>query len=130
MTTAEEKVQLLMEAFLPAYNAGDAARAASFYADNAVYLPSHHPAVVGRAEIESYHRRMMEQVAPRFSLIPDETIESDGLIVQRGRYTVSLTQDDRGVVEDTGKYVIVCQEGAEGRLQILWDIDNSDSPSA
>lgn len=130
MTTAEERVRLLMEAFLPAYNAGDAARAASFYADNAVYLPSHHPAVVGRAEIESYHARMMEQVAPRFSLIPDETIESDGLIVQRGRYTVSLTQGDLGVVEDTGKYVIVCQEGTEGRLQILWDIDNSDSPSA
>ena len=64
------------------------------------------------------------------SLIPDETIGSDGLIVQRGRYTVSFTQDDRGVVEDTGKYVIVCQEGTERRLQILWDIDNSDSPSA
>ena len=71
----------------------------------------------------------MEATCSANSLISDETIESDGLIVQRGRYTVSLTQDDRGEVEDTGKYVIVCQEGAEGRLQILWDIDNSDSPS-
>ena len=64
------------------------------------------------------------------SLIPDETIGSDGLIVQRGRYTVPFTQNDRGVVEDTGKYVIVGQEGTERRLRILWDIDNSDSPSA
>ncbi len=36
MTISEEKVKRLTDAFLNAYNAGDAARAASFYAENAV----------------------------------------------------------------------------------------------
>ncbi len=129
MTISEEKVKRLTDAFLNAYNAGDAARAASFYAENAVYMPSHHPAVVGRTEIESFHGRMMAQLAPKFSLTREETIESGRLIVQRGRYTVSLKQGDGGVTEDAGKYVIVCQESYEGGLEILWDIDNTDSPS-
>ena len=41
MTISEEKVKRLTDAFLNAYNAGDAGRAASFYAENAVYMPSH-----------------------------------------------------------------------------------------
>jgi hypothetical protein len=113
MTTAEEKVERFTETFLDAYNAGDAAGAASFYAENAVYMPMHHPAVAGRPE-----------------LTPEETIESGGLIVQRGGYIVLLEQGDGGVVEDAGKYVIVCEESSEGALQILWDIDNSDFPAA
>jgi ketosteroid isomerase-like protein len=130
MTTAEEKVERFTETFLDAYNAGDAAGAASFYAENAVYMPMHHPAVAGRPEIESYHRKMMAQFSPTFSLTPEETIESGGLIVQRGGYIVLLEQGDGGVVEDAGKYVIVCEESSEGALQILWDIDNSDFPAA
>ncbi len=85
--------------------------------------------MVGRAAVEAYPGRMMAQLAPKFSLTREETIESGRLIVQRGRYTVSLKQGDGGLTEDAGKYVIVWQESYEGGWEILWDIDNSDSPA-
>ena len=130
MTSAPEKFVDFLNAFLDAYNTGDAAQAASFYAENAVYMPSHHPAVRGRSEIESFHRQTMAQFSPQFSLRPEQTICSGHLIVQWGRYAVSLHQGDGDIVEDAGKYVVVCQETAEAKFQFLWDIDNSDSAGA
>ncbi len=123
----EDPVSELIHDFLAAWEEGDAAKAASFYTSDAVYLPAHHPAVVGRDAIDKYHRSTMEKLRPRWRVKREEVMQAGDLIVERGSATVSMTPEGEEPSEDVGKYIIVCVREPDGQWRIKWDIDNSDT---
>ncbi|MEE9576990.1 MAG: SgcJ/EcaC family oxidoreductase [Gemmatimonadota bacterium] len=122
----EDPVSELMHEFLTAWEEGDAAKAASFYTSDGVYMPPHHPAVVGRDAIEEFHRSTMEKLRPRWRVKREEVLREGDLIVERGSGSVSIRPEGEEPTEDVGKYVIVCVRDSDGRWRIKWDIDNSD----
>ncbi len=126
----EDPVRQLMHDFLAAWDEGDAAKAASFYTSDGIYLPAHHPAVVGRDAIEEFHRSTMERLRPTWRVEPEEVVREDGLTVERGSYTVSVRPEGKEPTNDVGKYMIVCVRERDGQWRIKWDIDNSDTPIA
>ncbi|MEE8595127.1 MAG: nuclear transport factor 2 family protein [Gemmatimonadota bacterium] len=126
----EEPLRELMRDFLAAWEEGDAAKAASFYTLDGVYLPANHPAVVGRHAIEKYHRSTMERLRPTWRVEPEEVLREHDLAVERGSYTVSVRPEGKEPTNDVGKYMIVCVRERDGQWRIKWDIDNSDTPIA
>ena len=124
----EDPVRQLMHDFLAAWDEGDAAKAASFYTSDGIYLPAHHPAVVGRDAIEEFHRSTMEKLRPRWRVEREEILREGDLIVERGSGTVSMRPEGEEPTEDVGKYIVVCVRERDGQWRIKWDIDNSDTP--
>jgi ketosteroid isomerase-like protein len=62
------------EALLSAVNRSDLSGVIDVWADGGVLMPSHHPAVCGRIEIERYFRRLFQQSRFTFSF-PKSSIE-------------------------------------------------------
>jgi uncharacterized protein (TIGR02246 family) len=123
----EDPVNELIHDFLAAWEEGDAAKAASFYTTDGVYLPPHHPAVVGRDAIEKFHRSTMEKLRPRWRVEREQVLREGDLIVERGSGTVLMRPEGEEPTEDVGKYIIVCVRDRDGQWRIKWDIDNSDT---
>ena len=112
--------------FAAAYNAHDAAKVASFYADDAVLMGPNEPMVKGRGNIEKYYRQQFARGAVRLRLRPFESAVTGARAFEAGTATATL-----GAYSDDGKYVVIYKR--VGRAwKIAYDIFNSDQqePSA
>ena len=81
-----------LTAFEKAFNAGDAASIAAFYAEDATLMPPNAPAVKGRAAIEQYMREALAQGPTRFSVATDENFTSGGAGIHRGTFRVTTPE--------------------------------------
>jgi ketosteroid isomerase-like protein len=61
------------EAFMKAYEAGDAEAIGRLYAEDAISEPNHQPTLEGRAAIVNSLKSMFEQVTVKPELVADET---------------------------------------------------------
>ena len=113
--------------FQAAYNAGDASAVAALYTDDAVSLPDHHPAVQGKAAIQSYLQETFAQYAATMAITPSDTEIVGNFAHEHGTYTIKVTPKSGGeTVADDGKYVVILKRGADGAWKIHHDIDNSN----
>ena len=108
-----------------AFNAKDAAKIASFYADDAVVMPPNQPIVKGRANIEAHFKGEIQQGATNFQLKPVESAISGSQAFEVGTSTMTLP----GGQTDVGKYLVVLQRVGND-WKIAYDIYNSDAPPA
>lgn len=116
------------QAWLKAYNAGDADALANLYMEDAMFMPPGAAAISGRAAIKAYFVNDVAATAKAglsFSL----GAQSDGgahgnLGWVSGTYTV---KDKAGHVVDTGKYLSVSKK-KNGKWMYLRDTYNSDAP--
>lgn len=120
-------IRAIENASIKAYNAGDSAALAAFYAEDAVLNAPGAPAARGRPAIKAYYAKD----APAFAAagltesvgaMSDVGMSGD-LAWQSGAYTIT---DRSGAVVDAGKYVMVFQRKDE-KWMILRDTWNSDS---
>jgi uncharacterized protein (TIGR02246 family) len=108
-----------------AFNAKDAARLASFYADDGVYMPPNLPMVKGRANLEARFKREFEEGFTNLQLKPMESAISGSQAFEAGTATVEAP----GGLTDNSKYVVVFKRvGSDWK--IAYDIHNSDKPAA
>jgi uncharacterized protein (TIGR02246 family) len=108
--------------FAAAFNAKDAAKVASFYADDAVVMPPNEPMVKGRANIEAYFKRELQEGA-KLQLKPLESAIAGAQAFEAGAATVTFA-DGRTSNE---KYLTVFKRvGSDWK--IAYDIFNSDQP--
>lgn len=108
-------VDSLRDAYLEAYNSGEAGQVAALYTQDAVYLPADGPPVTGRDSI---------QAALTQALAPGPTLEVDSHEViplspdwtsSGGTYRVTVTPEgaeEPRVIE--GSYLILFRQTAEG----------------
>jgi len=115
------------QAWLKAYNAGDAKTVANLYDENAILLPPGAHAVSGRAAIEAFFVKDTAETAKAglaFSLGPKPSAGSSGnLGWASGTYSV---KDQTGKIVDSGKYLSVSVK-KNGHWYYLRDTWNSDA---
>lgn len=114
--------------FLVAFNGGDAAALASFYADGARIFPPGSDAVSGREAIEAFFEgfvAMKTQLS--FQLLAVH--ESPDLCAAIGAFEMELHPPGGGTQHNLGKYVEVWKRQPDGCWRIVEDIFNSTLPS-
>lgn len=105
--------------------ARDFATLVTYYTSEAVFMPPHHPAVEGRAEL----RKWLDAFPPasRFELGVDEIDGRGDLAYVRGTFSMTVTPEGApGPIEDAGKYLEIRRKRRDGSWPIAVDIFNSD----
>jgi uncharacterized protein (TIGR02246 family) len=124
--------------FMAAFNAKDAAKVASFYADDAVVMPPNQALVKGRANIEAYFKQEFQQGVTNLQLRPMESAIAGAQAFEAGTSTVTVKSGGSSMaltgvggsgaaVTDNGKYLTVFKR-VGGDWKIAYDIFNSDQP--
>jgi uncharacterized protein (TIGR02246 family) len=108
-----------------AFNAKDAAKIASLYADDAVLMPPNLPMVKGRANIEAHFKGEIQQGVTNLQLRPLESAISGSQAFEAGTSTVTVP----GGQTEQGKYLVVLKRVGND-WKIAYDIYNSDAPPA
>jgi uncharacterized protein (TIGR02246 family) len=118
----------LTKAYLATAKARDAAKVASFYAEDAVMMPPNAPPVTGRKAIQQDHERLFKE-SPSFELtatpLASETSGDLGYI--QGEFVVKQRGPTGEATEVRGKYVEVWKR-IKGEWKILYDINNANHP--
>jgi len=110
----------LANAFAEAFNANDAARVASFYAEDAIVMPPDQSMVRGRSNIEAYYARGFRTEVSGFRLAPMESAKIGAHAFEVGTSTLT---ERRGASD--GKYVVIYRR-VRGEWKIAYDIFNND----
>ena len=118
------------QAWVTAFNSGNADAIAALYDEQAVLLPPGMPAVNGRAAIKDVFKKAMEDSAKAgvvFSLGPKPTGGASGHMGwQSGSYAI---KDKSGKVVEAGKYLSVSMK-RDGKWLYVRDTWNADTPAA
>lgn len=104
---------------------GDAAAAASLYADDGRLLTSAAELLSGRGEIEEYWRAGIAFGLSRLDLQPIELRVTGRIAVEIGRYAIALEAD--GVAE-RGKYLVLHRLQPDGTWRRGVDVFNPHAP--
>ena len=123
------KFQKLSDAYAKAMIQGNDDAMLSFYANDAVSLPSYSPMIRGKQLI----KRSMETMKlsgikmTEYKLTTLEVSVSGDIACEMGRYEMSFKM--KGVsnpVSDVGKYLTVYRKTSDGRWKIKYDMWNTD----
>jgi ketosteroid isomerase-like protein len=108
---------------------GDIEAVLAFYADDAVVLPNNAPKIVGKATF----RKMMEDhrksgvTFESFMGTVDQAWECGGMVYSVGSYALSASIPGMArPVGDKGKSLTIFRRAANGKLQIVYDMWNTD----
>ena len=114
--------------FVEAYNRGDAAGAADFYAEDAKILPPNMEMVSGKEAIRGFWKTAMDMGMRRINLEIAEMGYDGNLAYERGVSTVTIQPEGGQEVTVRGKYIVVLKRQADGSWKLAVDIWNSDQP--
>ncbi len=126
-TDAEvSQIRDLHSEWLTAFAEKDIEGAMVFFAPEAVLMPAHAPAVVGKEAIQEWFESWLPNPAISSVFSPDEieVADSGDLAYDRGTFRFTMDTPD-GLVRDSGKYVIVWKK-IHGKWMAILDISNSD----
>src|SRR5205823_7630597 len=98
---------------------------AQLYADDAVYLPPHHPAVHGRAAIREYLNAPLHHGYTDLKFEVTYIKQAGDLAYDVGTYTMNVPSDGNKK-QDRGKYLTVWRKQPGGDWHIVADAWSSD----
>jgi ketosteroid isomerase-like protein len=108
---------------------GENEKSLTYYADDAVSLPSYQPLLVGIEAIKKSSEAMTSSGVKinSFEVSIEKLIMDGDLIVEIGTYKMSMGMPNMDEpYEDTGKYLTVWEKQKDGSLKIKADTWNSD----
>ena len=124
----EAAIRAITQAWVKAYNAGDAKALSGLYAEQAVLLPPGAPAANGKAAIQAYFAKDTAESAKAgvtFSIGAKSDVGTAGdLAWESGTYAVKAKS---GASVEIGKYLTVYNKSG-GKWLIIRDTWNSDAP--
>ncbi len=109
------------------WNSRQPEKLAQLYAEDAVYLPPHHPAVHGREAIREYLSRPLHHGYTDLKFEVTYIKQTGDLAFDVGTYTMKVPQPGGGHKSDKGKYLTVWKKRSGG-WQIVADSWSSDLP--
>ncbi|MCG6921896.1 MAG: DUF4440 domain-containing protein [Acidobacteria bacterium] len=126
----EAALRAALKQWAAAAEAKDAAKFASFYADEGILLLENAPDARGMAALKEGVSGMMSD--PNFSLsfAPDEVVvaRSGDLAYDIGSYSLTMSGPDGNAVSQNGQYVDVWRKNAVGEWKVAVDAPVSDPP--
>jgi uncharacterized protein (TIGR02246 family) len=128
-TTDTAPIADVRNRYVAAYNAGDAAGVAALFAEDAISLPDHAPAINGRAASENSLKEMFAKNTANITITPGETEIVGDIAHEHGSYSITVTPKAGGnAMTDTGKYLVILKRGSDGKWLVHHDIDNTNAP--
>jgi uncharacterized protein (TIGR02246 family) len=124
---AREAIEEGDASFVDAFNNGDAAKVASFYAEDAALFPPGEQRVDGRQAIQAYWKGAMDAGLSDLSLQVVEVGSDGDLAYEVGRLSVDVPAEDGDAKTVEGKYVVVWKREAGG-WRLYRDIWNMNPP--
>lgn len=119
----------LRDAWLTAYNAGDADAVANTYAEDAIDMPNEQPTASGRADIRTAIAGQLALGKATATLTSDEMQLMGDWAFDRGRYNVSIVPAAGGdPMSISGRYLVIARRQADGSFKLVRGIDNSATP--
>jgi uncharacterized protein (TIGR02246 family) len=125
---ARREIAKTRDAYVAAWERGNAAQIAELYTDEALVLYPNQPAVSGRSAIVDYFSGFFGDF-PRneFELTSAEVVVNGQWAFDRGSYRwKGVPRVGGSPVEDNGKYLVVLQRQADSKWKVARDMDNSD----
>ncbi len=122
MSAREKTVEDIAAQLEAAFNAKDASKLASLYAEDATLMPPNEAAVKGRAAIRAWHEAVLPRVGT-VRIAPGRTSVGEREGFQVGTFTAT-TSDQPGRA-NAFKYVLLLSRAGSG-WQIQCDIWNGD----
>lgn len=124
-----EGIGRLDDAFLGAYNQGNAESLAALFTEDGILVPPDEPTCEGREEIEGYFDDLLREVPATAEFEVLETNLLDGWAFERIDVTVSWTDSETGEeIETWERYFWVLQRQPDGDWKIARLIVNSEDP--
>lgn len=119
------------QAFMAAYEAGDATAIGNLYTPEAISESNNQPSLKGREAIVTSLKSMFEQVTVKTTLTSEETRTLGSVGLDRGTYQVTVTPK-AGAPPSTseGRYMVVYVKGPDGKWLAFRDMDNGAMPPA
>ena len=126
----DEAIAETRASFVEALQCGDAAAAASVYAETARLLPPSAEPMEGREAITAFWRAGIESGISAVDLEPREIERRDGLAYEIGRYALRLRAADGGTVIDRGYYLLVHERQPDGTWRRAVEMFSPCAPPA
>jgi uncharacterized protein (TIGR02246 family) len=127
----EAAIRAAVKEWSAAAQAKNAAKFASFYAEDGVIMLAGAPDISGMAAIREGLAGMMQD--PAFSLsFAAETVvvaRSGDLAYETGSYAMSMTGPDGKPAPEQGHYIVVWRKQADGTWKVAADVPVSDPPA-
>jgi ketosteroid isomerase-like protein len=129
MTTDENQITAAIEAFVKAYNAGDAAGVLRCYGDDLVKLRQG-AAAETKPETAERIERTLRLSRGRLSVSNDEIVVSGDLAYARGTFRVTLAPRADGPEEVIERRFVEIWRRRAGRWLVTRTMDNTGAPRA
>jgi uncharacterized protein (TIGR02246 family) len=106
----------------------DLEKAVSFYADDALQLAPHMPAIAGKENIRKGWQQMLAMPGPglTFQTTGLEVARADDMAWEHGTYDFSTTDKKGKVTDEKGKYLAVWKKQADGAWKVVADMESPD----
>jgi uncharacterized protein (TIGR02246 family) len=113
--------------FEAAFNARDASKIASMYADDAVLMPPDRPMIRGRGNIEAYYAQQFRGMFSDMRVLPFESVIAGPVAYEAGLSTLVVPGPDGRPRTPVGKYVIIYRRVGQA-WKIVYDVFSDDEP--
>jgi uncharacterized protein (TIGR02246 family) len=120
-----DNIRKLIQDFVPAYNAKDAAKVATFFSGGAVVMPPNAPTMRGVEAIEQYYVARFAQGATDLSLEPTDVAGHGPLAYVSGDYRLKMAPPGGPERPDRGKFLFILREAA-GKWALEYLMFSSD----
>ena len=122
----------LDKAWSDAAAAKDVDKVVSYYAGNALVLPSNAAAATTKEAIRAIWKDMLTTPGTKISWKPFkiETAQSGELAYITGTYQMTMNDAKGKPAKENGKYVEIFKKQTDGSWKVIVDIWNSDLPAA
>ena len=122
-------VSALRNAFVKAFNTGDADALGNGYTTDAISNGNHQPTEAGRAAIVAANKAVFSQMTTTIELTAEDTKTMGTSGYDRGRFKFTMTPKAGGpAIVDEGRYLVLLQKGTDGAWKVSYDINNSSLP--
>ncbi len=130
MSDMKNKIQQWNDEFSKAMVNNDEEKMLSFYADDAISLPSYAPMIKGKEAMRSADNNMEPSKINSFNLTSKEVFGDDKYVFDIGTYKMSVQnkKEDGSMndMDDEGKYLTVYEKQSDGSWKIKADMWNTN----
>src|SRR6187401_2457066 len=127
MDAKAKALAALDEEWSKASESRDAARVASYYAEDALLYPPNEPAVSGRAAAQKLWEGFFAEPSLKISWKPVHAEVAGDIGYTAGTYELSLTGPDGKTITERGKTLCVWKKQKDGTWKAIHDMWNADT---